>query len=60
MNFHIRVMTHTIPDALGIAVPAMVVLTVKQPVLVTNCLLPTHPSLTVCTCHILNVLFFHH
>jgi hypothetical protein len=36
MNFHIGVVTHTIPDSLGIAVPAMVVLTVNQSVLVDN------------------------
>ena len=59
MNLHVRVMTHTIPDASGIALTAMVVLTVKQSVFVTNSLLQGQPGITVCTCDILNSFFFH-
>lgn len=60
MNLKVRVMTHTIPDAFGIAGWAMVVLTVKQSMLVTDGLLQRYPSITVCTCDILNTIFFHH
>jgi hypothetical protein len=60
MNVHVRVVTHTIPNAFGIALTAMVVLTVKQPVFVVNSLLQGQPGITVCTCNILNSFFFHH
>ena len=59
MNLHVRVVTYTIPDAFGIALTAMVVLTVEQPVFVTNSLLQRQPDITVCTCNILNSFFFH-
>jgi hypothetical protein len=59
MNLEIRVMTHAIPDPLGIAIPAMVVLTVNQSVLVTNGLFQTQPGVTVRTSDITNIFFFH-
>ena len=59
MSLHVRVVTHTIPNAFGIALTAMVVLTVKQSVFVANSLLQRQPSITVCTCNILNSFFFH-
>jgi|GEM_PF-5313501 hypothetical protein len=59
MNFHVRVVTYTIPDTFGIALTAMVVLTVEQSVFVTDSLLQRQPSITVCTCNILNSFFFH-
>jgi len=59
MDVHVHMMTHAIPNALGITVPAMVVLTVNKVVLVVNSFLFTHPSPTVCTVNILDVFFFH-
>gem|GEM_PF-3385540 len=58
MNLHVRVVTHTIPYAFWIALTAMVVLTVKQSVFVTNSLFQRQPSITVCTCNILNSFFW--
>ena len=59
MNLHIRVMTHAIPDPIGIAVPAMEVLAVEQSVLVMNGLIQEYPGITVRTVDISNLLFFH-
>ena len=59
MNFKICVVTHAIPNAIGIALPAVVMLTVKQSVLVMNGLLQTYPSITMCTIHILTIVFLH-
>jgi hypothetical protein len=60
MNFHIGVVAHTIPDSLRVAVPAVVVITVNQSVLVDNGLDQGQPSIAMSTCNILNAVFFHH
>jgi len=60
MNLHVRVVAHAIPNAFGIALTAMVVLTVKQSVFVTNGLLQRQPTITVCTCNILNSFSFYY
>jgi hypothetical protein len=59
MNLHIRVMTHAIPDSIGIALPAMEVLAVEKPVLVIDGLFKTYPGITVRTVDVSNLLFFH-
>ena len=59
MNLEICVVTHTIPHAIRIAIPAVVMLTVKQSVLVMNGLLQKHPSITMRTIHILTIVFLH-
>jgi len=59
MNLKICVVTHAIPNTIGIAIPAVVMLTVKQSVLVLNGLLQTHSSITVCTINILTIVFLH-
>jgi hypothetical protein len=59
MNFHVRVMTHAIPDSIGVAIPAMEVFAVKQPVLVADGFLQAHPGFTVGTDYISNTLVFH-
>lgn len=41
MNFEICIMTHAIPNTIGIAIPAVVMFTVKQSVLVTKGVLQT-------------------
>ena len=53
MNLHVRIMTHAIPYAFGIALTAMVVLTIKQSVFVTNGLIQTESYVTVCREHYL-------
>lgn len=58
MDLEVRVMTHAIPHPLGITLPAMVVLPVKQPVLIMNGFVQTHTNITVCTVHISNILLF--
>ena len=59
MNFEICIMTHAIPNTIGIAIPAVVMLTVKQSVLVSNGLLQTYPSITMCTIDIFPIVFLH-
>jgi len=55
MNFEIGVVTHTIPHAIGITIPAVEMLTVEQSVLVVNGLLQTYPGITMGTIHILTI-----
>jgi len=59
MQVSIKIMTHTIPDSLGIAFPAMVVLTVKQSVFVVNSLLHEQPSIAVCAVNVANIFLGH-
>lgn len=59
MNFKICVVTHAIPNTIGIAIPAVVMLTVKQSVLVSNGLLQTYPSITMGTIDIFPIVFLH-
>jgi hypothetical protein len=59
MNLEICVMTHAIPNAIRIAIPAMVVLAVKQSVFVRNGLLQTYPSITMSTLDVLTIVLGH-
>jgi hypothetical protein len=59
VDIHIHMMTHTIPNPLGITFPAVVVLTVNQVVLVIYGFILAHPGPAVGTVNILNVFFFH-
>ena len=58
MDLKVRVVTHAVPNTLGITLPAIVVLPVKQSVLVLNGFIQTHTSITMRTVHITNLLFF--
>lgn len=59
MSIHVRIVAHTIPNALGIAVPAMVMLAVvEQPVLVTDGFIQTHTGFTVRAVNIPDIFFF--
>jgi hypothetical protein len=59
VEIHVYMMTHTIPNPFGIAVPAVVVVTVNEVMFVVNGFLFTHPGSAVRTTYILNVFFFH-
>jgi hypothetical protein len=59
MHLHIHIMTHAIPNALGIAVTTMIVLSVYQPVLVMNGFLKRYLGTTMGTTDILSIFFFH-
>ena len=59
MNLKIRVVTHAVPNATRIAIPAVVMLTVEHSVLVSNGLLQTYPSTTMGTINILTMVFLH-
>jgi hypothetical protein len=55
MDFKVGVMTHAIPNALGVAFPAVIVITINQPVFINNGILKTHPGFTVRANDILNL-----
>jgi len=59
MNLQIRVVTHAIPKTIGIAVAAMVVLTIKQFVFITNGLFQRYPSTTMCAVDVSDILSAH-
>ena len=59
MNLHVRIMAHTVPDAFGIALTAMIVFTVEKSVFVANSLLQTQAPVAVFASDILNSFFFH-
>ncbi len=58
MNLKIRVVAHTIPNTLGVAIPTMVMLTIEQSVLVGNGLIQTQQRLTMRTMDIPNIFLF--
>ncbi len=59
MNLHVGVVAHTIPYPTGIAIPAVVVLAIKQSVFVAYCLLDRHAGITMSTGNIFDFFFFH-
>ena len=59
VHVHIHMVTHAIPNTFGIAVPAVVVLTVNQCVLVVDRFLQAYPDATVRTVDMSRLLFLH-
>jgi hypothetical protein len=60
VDVHVHMVTHTIPNPLGITLTAVVVLAVNKVVFVVNGFIFTHPSPTVRAIDIFNILFFHY